>query len=84
MHRSKEIYGEDANEFRPERWEGQELKNIGWGFMPFHGGPRICLGSKFKLMAVGLFIMLIIACRRLRSYGSFVWNCSHPADLPES
>jgi cytochrome P450 len=45
MHRNKELYGEDANEFRPERWEGPELKNIGCGFMPFHGGPRICLGS---------------------------------------
>ena len=49
MHRSKNIYGEDANEFRPERWEGSKLKDIGFGFMPFHGGPRICLGSKFTL-----------------------------------
>ncbi|KAL8825522.1 MAG: hypothetical protein Q9170_007757 [Blastenia crenularia] len=46
MHRSKGLYGEDANEFRPERWEGSELEHISWGFMPFHGGPRICLGSK--------------------------------------
>jgi cytochrome P450 len=46
MHRDKDLYGDDANEFRPERWEGSELKNIGWGYMPFHGGPRICLGSK--------------------------------------
>lgn len=50
MHRSKEIYGEDANEFRPERWKGPELKNIGFGFMPFHGGPRLCLGSKIQLL----------------------------------
>jgi cytochrome P450 len=49
MHRHKDLYGDDANEFRPERWEGSELKNIGWGFMPFHGGPRICLGSKYQL-----------------------------------
>ena len=54
MHRSKEVYGEDANEFRPERWEGPELKNIGFGFMPFHGGPRICLGSKFKPITLHL------------------------------
>jgi cytochrome P450 len=53
MHRSKEIYGEDANEFRPERWEGPELKNIGFGFMPFHGGPRLCLGSRFNLTQWG-------------------------------
>ena len=46
MHRLKELYGEDASEFRPERWENGKLDKIGWGFMPFHGGPRICLGSK--------------------------------------
>lgn len=46
MHRRKDLYGDDADAFRPERWEGSELANIGWGFMPFHGGPRICLGSK--------------------------------------
>lgn len=46
MHRLKSLYGEDASEFRPERWAGSELDDIGWGFMPFHGGPRICLGSK--------------------------------------
>ena len=46
MHRLKELYGEDAPEFRPERWENGKLDKIGWGFMPFHGGPRVCLGSK--------------------------------------
>ena len=47
MHRQKALYGDDANEFRPERWEGTDLeKRVGWGFMPFHRGPRMCLGSK--------------------------------------
>lgn len=45
-HRQKSIYGEDANEFRPERWEN--LKP-GWNFMPFGTGPRICLGQQFAL-----------------------------------
>lgn len=47
MHRLASTYGADVNEFVPERWENTDLeKNVGWGFMPFHGGPRICLGSK--------------------------------------
>lgn len=50
MHRLKSLYGEDANSFRPERWLGPELEGIGWGFMPFHGGPRICLGRKWSLL----------------------------------
>ncbi|KAI9795453.1 MAG: hypothetical protein M1835_005787 [Candelina submexicana] len=58
MHRHKDLYGDDANEFRPERWEGSELDRIGWGFMPFHGGPRICLGSEFFLSMVSLVVLL--------------------------
>lgn len=44
MHRRKDIYGEDANEFRPERWD-EDLKP-GWAFIPFGGGPRLCIGRK--------------------------------------
>ncbi|KAI8625465.1 cytochrome P450 [Xylariaceae sp. FL1651] len=51
MHRRKDIYGEDAEEFRPERWEGDELKNIhNYAYLPFNGGPRICLGQEFALL----------------------------------
>ncbi|KUJ13716.1 cytochrome P450 [Mollisia scopiformis] len=60
MHRSKDIYGEDANEFRPERWEGPQLKNIGFGFMPFHGGPRLCLGKDFALTEASYGIVRIL------------------------
>ncbi|KAL8942224.1 MAG: hypothetical protein Q9211_001491 [Gyalolechia sp. 1 TL-2023] len=60
MHRRKSLYGEDADEFRPERWEGPELEHIGWGFMPFHGGPRICLGREFALMEASCGIVRIL------------------------
>lgn len=50
MHRRKDIYGDDALEFRPERWEGDALKNIGWAYLPFNGGPRICLGREFPFL----------------------------------
>ena len=50
MHRRKDIYGEDAMDFRPERWEGSKLDDIGWAYMPFHGGPRLCLGSKLPFV----------------------------------
>jgi cytochrome P450 len=43
MHRRKDLYGEDAEEFRPERWE---TLRPGWEYLPFNGGPRICLGRK--------------------------------------
>ena len=46
MHRRTDLYGADANLFRPERWEDSKLAGIGWGFLPFNDGPRVCLGSK--------------------------------------
>ncbi|KAL2866907.1 cytochrome P450 [Aspergillus lucknowensis] len=47
MHRRKDIWGPDANSFRPERWE--ENAKHGWEYLPFNGGPRICLGQQYAL-----------------------------------
>ena len=47
MHRRKDLWGEDAMEYRPERWESPELADIGWAYLPFHGGSRLCLGSEY-------------------------------------
>lgn len=43
MQRREEYWGPDAAEFKPERWE-QRLP--AWQFLPFSGGPRICLGQQ--------------------------------------
>lgn len=45
MHRRTDLWGKDARSFRPERWE--ENAKHGWEYLPFNGGPRICLGRKF-------------------------------------
>jgi cytochrome P450 len=58
--RVKSIYGPHALEFRPERWETGELKNIGWGYFPFNGGPRACLGQDFALMEVSYTIVCLL------------------------
>lgn len=49
MHRRKELYGPDACKFRPERWEKDALKSIGYGYLPFGAGQRACLGREFAL-----------------------------------
>jgi cytochrome P450 len=51
MHRRPDLYGMDAELFRPERWnEKMPFKdsqiNAKWGYLPFNGGPRVCLGSE--------------------------------------
>lgn len=49
MHRRKDYYGDDADEFKPERWLGEKGLRPGWEYLPFNGGPRICLGQQFAL-----------------------------------
>lgn len=58
-HRNTEIYGKDANVFRPERWANKDLKP-GWAFLPFNGGPRICLGQQFALTEASYTIVRLI------------------------
>ncbi|KAJ6153483.1 hypothetical protein N7497_007802 [Penicillium chrysogenum] len=47
MHRRTDLWGKDATSFRPERWE--ENAKHGWEYLPFNGGPRICLGQQYAL-----------------------------------
>ncbi|KAK8174025.1 cytochrome P450 52A11 [Phyllosticta citrichinensis] len=60
MHRRKDLYGSDAYEFRPGRWDGDLEKRVGWGYLPFNGGPRVCLGQDFALLEASLAIVRII------------------------
>lgn len=48
LHMRQDFYGPDSHIFRPERWE--EGVGKGWQYLPFNGGPRICLGQQFALM----------------------------------
>ncbi|PYH66566.1 cytochrome P450 [Aspergillus vadensis CBS 113365] len=50
LHRREEFFGPDANEFRPERWA--EIRP-GWEYLPFNGGPRICVGQQYALTEAG-------------------------------
>ncbi|KAI5958829.1 hypothetical protein KGF57_002263 [Candida theae] len=47
--RDPNYYGKDADVFRPERWFEESTKKLGWAYLPFNGGPRICLGQQFAL-----------------------------------
>ena len=60
MHRRKDIYGPDAEDFRPERWESPEMMDIGWAYLPFNGGPRICLGQEFAMLEASYTIVRLI------------------------
>ena len=59
--RRKNIWGPDADDFRPERWEGHVTVNpFGYAYYPFHGGPRTCLGQDFATMEVAYTIVRLL------------------------
>lgn len=43
MQRRTDLYGDDADQFKPERWD---TLRPSWEYLPFNGGPRICIGRK--------------------------------------
>ncbi|KAI1077640.1 putative N-alkane-inducible cytochrome P450 [Whalleya microplaca] len=53
MQHRKDIWGEDVEEFRPERWE---THRAGWEFIPFGAGARKCLGQQFGRQEVSYVV----------------------------
>ncbi|KAJ5542464.1 hypothetical protein N7535_004885 [Penicillium sp. DV-2018c] len=57
MHRRKDLWGPDADQFRPDRWANRKA---GWEYIPFNGGPRICIGQQFALTEAGYVIVRLL------------------------
>lgn len=58
LHRRTDIFGPDADDFKPERWE--TLRPPYWGFLPFSGGPRHCPGQQLALAEASYAIVRIV------------------------
>lgn len=48
----------DPLEWVPERWSTWTPKS--WNFIPFNGGPRICIGQQFAMVEMGYTIIRIL------------------------
>jgi cytochrome P450 len=60
LHRHPDLW-EDADTFRPERWDpvlGQ--KALPWAYFPFGGGSRICLGKSLAQLELFLVLPMIL------------------------
>lgn len=60
MHRHPKIWGPDADDFNPDRWRSPRAISHAWDFLPFNGGPRICLGQQFALTEASYTITRIL------------------------
>eukprot|EP00118_Oscarella_pearsei_P011886 m.83404 g.83404 ORF g.83404 m.83404 type:complete len:520 (+) comp36343_c0_seq1:46-1605(+) len=76
LHHDKDVWGDDAFDFRPERFlvddsEKRRLHAEYW--MLFSAGPRSCIGNVFAMSSMYVFL-----CEMLRSY---TWEAVHPLTL---
>lgn len=62
--RSTANWGEDAHLFNPERFTAENISKIHpYAFIPFSGGPRICIGLKYAM-----HVMKIILVHFVKNY----------------
>jgi len=69
IHRRKDLWGEDADVFDPDRWLDGRINRMVKNplmYIPFHAGPRICLGQQFALNEASFFLV-----RLLQEYEGF-------------
>ncbi|KAI0316899.1 cytochrome P450 monooxygenase CYP63 [Amylostereum chailletii] len=64
IQRNKDTWGEDADEFKPSRWlDPVHIKRVTenpFMFIPFHAGPRICLGQNFAYNEASFFLVRLL------------------------
>ncbi|KAK6024578.1 hypothetical protein OSTOST_09608, partial [Ostertagia ostertagi] len=65
LHHNPQIWGDDVEEFRPERFDSLTNEQLR-SFMPFGSGPRQCVGMRFALMEIKLTLSMLFSKYRLR------------------
>ncbi|KAL5514893.1 hypothetical protein ACEPAG_2209 [Sanghuangporus baumii] len=78
LHRSKDIWGDDASEFNPERWfkphpASRDLPGVWSNLMAFLGGARSCIGYRFALYEMKALLFTLLR--------TFEFSLAIPADM---
>ncbi|KAJ7488422.1 cytochrome P450 [Mycena latifolia] len=65
VNTDKEIWGEDADEFKPERWEqipnrASEIPGVWANLFTFFAGPHNCIGFRFSLVELKALLFTLI------------------------
>nr|BED42915.1 cytochrome P450 monooxygenase [Trametes versicolor] len=78
LHRDKAVWGDDADEFRPERWFGKDKAAMQRAFAPFSVGPRSCVGRNLAHLELLTFVASIF-----RRYSFVLENPDEPLPTNE-
>ncbi|EIM91637.1 cytochrome P450 [Stereum hirsutum FP-91666 SS1] len=65
MNRSKELWGEDAHEFKPERWENipdkvSAIPSVWNNTMTFLAGSHACMGFRFAVIEIKAMLFTLL------------------------
>ncbi|PPQ73604.1 hypothetical protein CVT24_008062 [Panaeolus cyanescens] len=65
VNRTEEIWGEDATEFKPERWEEPSptsgpIPSVWGNTLSFLNGPRACIGYRYALLEMKALLFTLI------------------------
>ncbi|KAF2689735.1 putative P450 monooxygenase [Lentithecium fluviatile CBS 122367] len=78
MHRRSDVFGDDADVFNPSRWLVGEHHSSplrpGWSYIPFSGGPRVCIGQNFALTEAMFVIVRLLQTFNIESRDSEPWG----------
>ncbi|KAK4280333.1 hypothetical protein QN277_011969 [Acacia crassicarpa] len=68
MHHDRELWGEDANEFRPERFKDDVNGGCRhkMGYLPFGFGGRMCVGRNLSFMEYKIVLTLLLSRFRFK------------------
>jgi cytochrome P450 len=61
--RDKSTYGDDAYQYRPERWleaDEEQLKIMDRNFLAFGGGTRTCLGRNISMLEMSKLVPQVL------------------------
>ncbi|KAL9562748.1 hypothetical protein ACKAV7_013100 [Fusarium commune] len=59
MHHDTEIWGQDVEQFRPERWVEDDGKTLDQFLCPFSKGQRSCIGQNLAMAEVRLVLAML-------------------------
>lgn len=67
LHRDTDLWGDDVNEFKPQRFSDGIAKACKhpYGFLAFGMGPRNCIGQTFAIMEAKVVMVKILQSFRV-------------------